>query len=178
MALDEGQLARDIAAAVQEARSAGGRSPMAIALPAGEDFCSIWPKAKPVLELISGVVVLIPGAGTTAGAVLQALIKVGDQISSEVCGAHVAPAALGVTGPVAGGAITLQQGKRYRATVALSGIEQLASNAMIAARLVQIGFKEVVVTGSGGSRQVQGVWTGPDTTAQGDAHISGIVEVN
>lgn len=52
---------------------------------AGEDFCSIWPKAKPILELLAGIAILIPGVGATAGAVLKGLIVVGDKIAQEIC---------------------------------------------------------------------------------------------
>ena len=86
MALDAHKLAREIADNVRTVAAAAPQSAAAAAAPpVGSDFCAIWPKAKPVLELVAGVVVFIPGAGTTAGAVLQGLIKVGDQISAEVC---------------------------------------------------------------------------------------------
>lgn len=92
MPLDSKQLAQDIAAnvrAVAAAQTAGVGTmtvtASATAAAGSGDFCSIWPKAKPVLELVAGVVIFIPGAGTTAGAVLQGLLKVGDQISAEVC---------------------------------------------------------------------------------------------
>jgi hypothetical protein len=49
------------------------------------DFCGMWQKAKPILELLSGIAMFIPGVGSTAGAVLKALIKVGDQVASQVC---------------------------------------------------------------------------------------------
>lgn len=52
---------------------------------AGNDFCGIWPKAKPLLEVASTVLVFIPGAGTVAGPVLTGLIKIGDQIYAETC---------------------------------------------------------------------------------------------
>ncbi len=51
----------------------------------GSDFCGLWPKAKPLLELAATVLVLIPGAGTIAGPVLNGLIKIGDQIFAETC---------------------------------------------------------------------------------------------
>jgi hypothetical protein len=86
MALDAKQLADEITASVR-AVSAAAPHPSAAAAAAAPvgDFCSIWPKAKPVLELVAGVVIFIPGAGATAGAVLQGLLKVGDQISAQVC---------------------------------------------------------------------------------------------
>ena len=89
MALDARQLADEIAANVHAAAAAAPRAATpgaaAMAVPVGADFCAIWPKAKPVLELVSGVVILIPGAGTTAGGVLQGLIKIGDRIAADVC---------------------------------------------------------------------------------------------
>jgi hypothetical protein len=86
MALDAKQLANEIAANVRTVTAAAPKTAgAAAASPGAGDFCTIWPKAKPVLELVAGVVIFIPGAGTTAGAVLQGLLKVGDQISAEVC---------------------------------------------------------------------------------------------
>ena len=83
MALDAQKLARDIADKVRTVTAAAPQTAAAAAAPPiGSDFCTIWPKAKPVLELVAGVVIFFPGAGTTAGAALQGLI---DQISAEVC---------------------------------------------------------------------------------------------
>jgi hypothetical protein len=97
-------------------------------------------------------------------------------------GAPMAPAAavaLGNAIPQAtqlvGGTFTVRHGKRYRATVTLSGFfETMASNDTIAAKLTAAGFTNVTVTGSGATRQAEGVWNGPDTTAQIDPHLSGI----
>lgn len=50
-----------------------------------QDFCSIWPRAKPILELLAGLAILIPGAGATAGAVLKGLLRIGDKIAEETC---------------------------------------------------------------------------------------------
>jgi hypothetical protein len=85
MALDAKQLANEIAANVHAVTATASKTAGAAAAPGVGDFCTIWPKAKPVLELVAGIVIFIPGAGTTAGAVLQGLLKVGDQISAEVC---------------------------------------------------------------------------------------------
>jgi len=49
------------------------------------DFCSIWPKAKPILQMLAGIALLIPGVGVAGGAVLNGLIKIADQIASETC---------------------------------------------------------------------------------------------
>lgn len=52
---------------------------------AAGDFCSIWPRAKPILELLAGIAILIPGLGAAAGGVLKGLIAVGDRIAEETC---------------------------------------------------------------------------------------------
>jgi Subtilase family len=72
---------------------------------------------------------------------------------------------------------TVQQGHRYSATVTLTGFEQLASNSLIEDRLTELGFRNVVVTGDGGTRRAEGVWTGPDTTVQLDSHLSHVVDL-
>lgn len=73
--------------------------------------------------------------------------------------------------------VTVRHGKRYRATVTLPGFEQFASNEMIVGRLTQVGFADVTATGSGSTRQVEGRWTGADTTAQLDSHLSQVTEI-
>ncbi len=78
MSLEARELAELITSNVSSMEGEAAQSPQ-------EDFCSIWPKAKPVLEFVSGVVIFIPGAGVTAGAVLQGLLKVGDQVASQIC---------------------------------------------------------------------------------------------
>jgi hypothetical protein len=55
-------------------------------------------------------------------------------------------------------AFTVQQGKRYRATITLGGIERWASNEMIAGKLREAGFSEVVVSGVGNTRTAEAVW--------------------
>jgi hypothetical protein len=44
---------------------------------------------------------------------------------------------------------TVHQGKRYRATLALNSVEQLANNALIARRFRALGLSRVRVSGSG-----------------------------
>jgi hypothetical protein len=72
---------------------------------------------------------------------------------------------------------TVHQGRRYRATLTLSLFEQFAGNDVVASRLDQVGFKDVVATGDGATRQAEGRWTGPDTTAHLDPHITSVVEL-
>jgi uncharacterized membrane protein YjjB (DUF3815 family) len=84
MPVDANSIANEVVASVRQSQAgAGGAAAMAAAGPA--DFCGIWTKAKPILEVVAGIVVLIPGLGATAGAVLQGLIKVGDQVSQQIC---------------------------------------------------------------------------------------------
>ena len=51
----------------------------------GKEFCQVWATAKPILEFLAGIIGFIPGVSSTAGAVLTALIRVGDQVSGELC---------------------------------------------------------------------------------------------
>jgi hypothetical protein len=60
---------------------------------------------------------------------------------------------------------TVEQGKRYRATLALKPVEQLADNALIARKFRALGFSNVRVSGAGATRRVEGVWPGKDMSA-------------
>ncbi len=44
------------------------------------DFHTVWPEAKPVLQVAASVVTLIPNLGPGSGVTLTALISVGDQL--------------------------------------------------------------------------------------------------
>ena len=55
------------------------------ALGVGKEFCQVWATARPILEFLAGIIGFIPGISATAGAVRTALIKVGDQVSAELC---------------------------------------------------------------------------------------------
>src|SRR6516164_8510636 len=63
------------------------------------------------------------------------------------------------------GEFTVHQGKRYRATLALNSVEQLADNALIARKFRALGFSSVRVSGAGAMRQVEGVWPRETATA-------------
>ena len=63
------------------------------------------------------------------------------------------------------GEYTVEQGKRYRATLSLKSIERLADNELIARKFRALGFSKVHVSGSGSTRRVEGVWPGKDTSA-------------
>ena len=60
---------------------------------------------------------------------------------------------------------TVHKGKRYRATLSLNSVEQLADNAMIAQKFRDMGFSRVRVSGAGAMRRVEGVWPGNDSSA-------------
>ena len=69
------------------------------------------------------------------------------------------------------GEFTVEQGKRYRATLSLKSVERLADNELIARKFRALGFAKVRVSGSGATRKVEGVWPGKDverTTAVSD----------
>jgi hypothetical protein len=72
---------------------------------------------------------------------------------------------------------TVRQGKRYRATIMLGWLERWAGNDTIAGKLREAGFAEVKVDGSGGTRQAEALWPGPDTTAEMPSQITEVVEV-
>jgi hypothetical protein len=83
MQLDAKAIAAEVENSVRQVQPARASAAAMEAVPA--DFGGIWQKAKPILELLSGIAMFIPGVGSTAGAVLKALIKVGDQVASQVC---------------------------------------------------------------------------------------------
>jgi hypothetical protein len=72
---------------------------------------------------------------------------------------------------------TVQQGKRYRATIALGSLERWAGNDTIAERLRAAGFSEVSVSGSGGQRVAEAVWAGPDTTGEMPSQVTEVIEI-
>lgn len=56
--------------------------------------------------------------------------------------------------------MTLTQNKQYEANITLTGIESFAPNEMVAKKLTDVGFTNVVVTGAGKARTATGTWTG------------------
>ncbi len=49
------------------------------------DFCSLWPKARPILALVAKYIGFIPGVGSTAGVILNGLLTAGDAVSGVIC---------------------------------------------------------------------------------------------
>lgn len=60
----------------------------------------------------------------------------------------------------------LVNGGCYRAKVILIGMEKLASNAILEGKLTKAGFSNVVVTGLGGHRRAEGIWSGATQNVQ------------
>jgi hypothetical protein len=77
--------------------------------------------------------------------------------------------ALAITASFSGasfaGEFTVHQGKRYRATLSLNSVEQLADNAQIARKFRALGFSGVRVSGAGAIRRVEGIWPRKDVSA-------------
>jgi hypothetical protein len=97
-------------------------------------------------------------------------------------GVAVSPPLAAAAMPVAfaappGNQFTVRHGRRYAATVVLSGIEQFASNGVIADKFTALGFRDVTASGSGGTREVQGAWMGQDTTVTLDPHLQNVHEI-
>lgn len=49
-----------------------------------KEFCAIWPKARPILEIVAKYIGVIPGVGGTAAAILNGLIVGLDTLSSAI----------------------------------------------------------------------------------------------
>jgi hypothetical protein len=72
---------------------------------------------------------------------------------------------------------TVRQGRRYRATLRLGLLEQLADNETIAERLQAAGFADVTVSGSGAMRTAEALWPNRDASAALPAQITEVVEL-
>lgn len=72
---------------------------------------------------------------------------------------------------------TVRKGRRYRATVKLTGLKRLASNETIAGVFGKVGFAEVRVEGSGGTRYATGLWPKADATADIPPEVEKVEEM-
>ena len=72
---------------------------------------------------------------------------------------------------------TLAQGKRYKATLTLGWLEQIASNDQIASEFANAGFGDVVVEGSGDTRIARGVWSRESMQVSLPDQVSEITEL-
>jgi hypothetical protein len=72
---------------------------------------------------------------------------------------------------------TVRKGRRYRATIVLSGLKRLASNETIAEVLRKVGFTEVRVEGSGRTRYATALWPKADATADIPPEVEKVEEI-
>jgi hypothetical protein len=88
MAIDSNSAAQLILKGYGEVRASAAAGPAAAPLAAAPDFCALWPKAKPILQVLVGIIAIlpIPGGGVVGGGILNGLIVLGDQIFKDKCG--------------------------------------------------------------------------------------------
>lgn len=72
---------------------------------------------------------------------------------------------------------TLEEGRRYRATITLGMLQSMASNEIVAQRLTDAGFTNVSVTGSGRTRTATGQWSQETVSGAVPPEISGISQL-
>lgn len=72
---------------------------------------------------------------------------------------------------------TVRKGRRYRATIKLTGLKRLVSNETVASVLQGAGFAEVRVDGSGGTRYATALWPKADTTADIPPEVVKVEEI-
>jgi hypothetical protein len=72
---------------------------------------------------------------------------------------------------------TVRKGRRYRATIRLTGLKRLASNETVAGVLRSAGFAEVRVEGSGGMRYAEALWPKADATADIPPEVVKVEEI-
>ncbi len=72
---------------------------------------------------------------------------------------------------------TVRRNKRYRATIQLGLIEQLAGNDVIADALAAAGFADVSVDGTGTTRLAEATWPLEDASAPLPPQVVSVSEV-
>jgi hypothetical protein len=72
---------------------------------------------------------------------------------------------------------TVQKGKRYQARINLGLLQSVASNDMVADKFREVGFTNVVVTGSGRTRDATGLWPHDDASAEIPVEVCDITMV-
>ena len=72
---------------------------------------------------------------------------------------------------------TVRKGRRYRATIRLTGLKRLASNETVAGVLRSAGFAEVRVEGSGGTRYAEALWPKADASADIPPEVVKVEEI-
>lgn len=72
---------------------------------------------------------------------------------------------------------TVRKGRRYRATIKLTGLKRLASNETIAGVLRGAGFADVRVEGGGGTRYAEALWPKQDASAEIPPEVLKVEEI-
>ena len=72
---------------------------------------------------------------------------------------------------------TVHRNKRYRATIKLGLLEQLAGNAAVVEALSEAGFANVSVTGAGTTRHAEATWPREDTSAPLPSQVVAVSEI-
>jgi hypothetical protein len=88
MSISSASAAELIMSGYQETVQAAAAPAAAAAAAAPQNFCTLWPKAKPILQLLVGIIAFlpIPGGGAAGGGILNGLIMLGDKIHKDQCG--------------------------------------------------------------------------------------------
>lgn len=74
--------------------------------------------------------------------------------------------------------ITVRRGTKYKARVQLGFLESMASNDLIAGKFRAVGFTDVVVTGTGGTRWATGTWPNADASADMPSQVVAVEVVS
>jgi hypothetical protein len=56
-----------------------------LSIQGAEQFCSIWPKARPIIAAMLPLIAFIPNGGAAAQAVLNAVVKMAEQAYADNC---------------------------------------------------------------------------------------------
>ena len=75
--------ALDVAQLEEAISKSAGAAPVSADLK--QDFCKVWPTAKQALELLSPILVAIPGVSIFAKAAITAVITAGDTAHKVMC---------------------------------------------------------------------------------------------
>ncbi len=71
----------------------------------------------------------------------------------------------------------LKQGHRYRASISLGLLEQIADNETIAAQIRDLGFTDVHVRGGGAARIAEGRWMRSDQLVTVSPRVTELREI-
>lgn len=72
---------------------------------------------------------------------------------------------------------TVHKGRRYLATITLGPVQRWFGNETVAAKIEEVGFTEVEVSGSGRNRLGKGLWPHADASAEVPPEITSVTEI-